>query len=277
MKRPIEVSIVIPTYNNNDALSRTIQSVIDQTFQDFEILIGDDGSTEDCKFAINWFRDLRIRHIRFNHQGNAARSRNYAMRHAQGKYVAFLDNDFEWRPEKLESQVIYFQKNGDLVMSWCNVSVCAGKDEIEEVCHPNKSRLWLDPVESLIFEGNIHLSTLMMRKEYLDRIGLFNEDTKIAGQEDAAFLLRVASCGPGMYDSKQKVIWHRDQKEPGRAGRFEDLSRRIEMLKDFIDYSDDKTYEKLATRQINTTKRKLAALSLIRGNFRDAGKMIFAN
>lgn len=272
MKKPIDVSVVIPTYNHVEALSRAVQSVIDQTFQNFEIVIGDDGSTEDSKLTIDWFRDLRIRHIRFSHQDNIARAKNYAMRHAQGKYITFLDPEFEWQPDKLETQLDHFAKNTDLVMAWGNVTLDAGKNETT----PGKSRVWLDPVESIINEDSIHLSTVMMRKDLLHKTGLFYEGSKFSGQEDPAFLLQVGNCGPGLYDSTPAVIWHQDTNYPRRANRDTELTNRIEMLRDFVELSEDNSHRKLATRQINKAKRRLAALSLRSGHFRDATKMIFA-
>lgn len=272
MKKPIDVSVVIPTYNHVKALSRAVQSVIDQTFQNFEIVIGDDGSTEDSKLTIDWFRDLRIRHIRFSHQGNIARTKNYAMRHAQGKYITFLDPEFEWQPDKLENQLDQFAKNTDLMMAWCNVKLT--DDDNEMVAR--KSRVWLDPVESIINEDSIHLSTVMMRKDLLQKTGLFYEDPKFSGQEDMAFLLRAGSCGPGLCDSTPSVIWHQDIRFPHRANRYNELANRIEMLRDFVEVSEDISHRKLATRQINKAKRRLAALSLRHGHFRDATKMIFA-
>ena len=103
-----QVSVIIPTYNRAHLLSRAIKSVLNQTFQDFEIIIVDDASTDDTDKLVVSFHDSRVRYIQHekNHGGGAVR--NSAIKQAQGDYIAFLDSDDEWLPEKLEKQMKLF-------------------------------------------------------------------------------------------------------------------------------------------------------------------------
>ncbi|HEC65389.1 MAG TPA: glycosyltransferase family 2 protein [bacterium] len=103
------VSVVIPTYNRAHLIGRAIQSVLDQTYQDFEIIVVDDGSRDNTCEVINDFDDERIRYIR--HQGNrgGAVARNTGIKAARGEYTAFQDSDDEWLPEKLKKQMEIFK------------------------------------------------------------------------------------------------------------------------------------------------------------------------
>ena len=100
----VEVSVVIPVYNAEKYVAETIQSVLDQTYQDFEILIIDDGSPDQSVEVCRQFTDPRIKIIHQLNRGLAG-ARNTGIHHAQGRYLAFLDADDLWKPEKLEKHV----------------------------------------------------------------------------------------------------------------------------------------------------------------------------
>ena len=104
------ISVIIPTYNRAHLLDKAIQSVLDQTYEDFEIIVIDDGSTDNTKEVVNSFNDDRLRYIRLEkNSGTSALPRNTGIRIAQGEYIAFQDDDSLWLPEKLERQVKAFQ------------------------------------------------------------------------------------------------------------------------------------------------------------------------
>ena len=99
-----KVSVIIPTYNRAAFLRLAIASVLNQTFQNFEIIVIDDASQDHTREVVNSLSDTRIRYIR--HEGNrgVAVSRNTGVVNAKGSYIAFLDDDDEWFPEKLQKQ-----------------------------------------------------------------------------------------------------------------------------------------------------------------------------
>ncbi|MGH7773523.1 MAG: glycosyltransferase family 2 protein [Candidatus Binatia bacterium] len=99
------VSVVIPTHNRAPLLSRAINSVLVQTFSDYEIIVVDDGSTDHTREIIEQFRGARMRYVRLERNCGASRARNVGIQAAQGEWVAFLDSDDEWLPRKLELQV----------------------------------------------------------------------------------------------------------------------------------------------------------------------------
>ena len=111
----ILVSVIIPTYNRAKLLKRAIESVLNQTFQDFELIVVDDGSTDDTKEIVKSFNNQKIIYIYQENFGGAALPKNVGIKMAQGKYIAILDSDDEWLPEKLQKQVTLFErsKNGN--------------------------------------------------------------------------------------------------------------------------------------------------------------------
>lgn len=105
------VSIVMPSYNTAKYIFGTIGSVLAQTYQNWELIIVDDCSTDDTDCVIRRFRDIRIRYFKNEKNSGAAVSRNRALREAKGKWIAFLDSDDLWMPDKLEKQIAFMEKN----------------------------------------------------------------------------------------------------------------------------------------------------------------------
>ena len=106
------VSIIMPSYNTAPYIAESIQSVIDQTYKDWELIIVDDCSTDNTDEVITSLHDERIRYFKNKKNGGAAVSRNKALRKAKGKWIAFLDSDDLWNPKKLEKQIEFMKENG---------------------------------------------------------------------------------------------------------------------------------------------------------------------
>ena len=106
------VSVIMPSYNTAKFIKETIESVLNQTYQNFEIIIVDDCSTDNTDEVVAEIKDERIKYIKNEKNSGAAISRNRALREAKGKWIAFLDSDDVWLPEKLEKQIAFMKKNG---------------------------------------------------------------------------------------------------------------------------------------------------------------------
>lgn len=104
------VSIIMPSYNTAQYITETIQSVINQTYQNWELIIVDDCSTDDTDIVVGKIKDPRIKYIKNQRNSGAAVSRNRALKIANGRWVAFLDSDDLWKPEKLEKQIRFMTK-----------------------------------------------------------------------------------------------------------------------------------------------------------------------
>ena len=117
MKQPPLVSILVPTYNRADTLGRTLQSIIDQTFRDFEMIVIDDGSTDETRSLVEGFAQYGS--LKYIYQSNSgvgvARANGIGV--ARGEFLAFCDSDDVWSPDKLEKQMALFTPNTALVYS----------------------------------------------------------------------------------------------------------------------------------------------------------------
>lgn len=106
------ISIVMPSYNTDKYIENSINSVINQTYTNWELIIVDDCSSDNTDEIIRGFDDIRIRYVKNDRNSGAAISRNRALRLAQGRWIAFLDSDDLWRPEKLEKQLQFMKEHG---------------------------------------------------------------------------------------------------------------------------------------------------------------------
>lgn len=121
----------MPSYNTGKYIAETIESVLVQTYKDWELIIVDDCSTDDTDEVVKkYLSDKRIEYLKNSHNSGAAVSRNRALREAKGKWIAFLDSDDLWMPEKLEKQIDFMEKN-DYHFSYTNY------EEIDEKSVPN--------------------------------------------------------------------------------------------------------------------------------------------
>lgn len=169
------VSVILPTYNRAQLIGRAIQSVLDQTYQDFELIIVDDGSKDNTAKIINNLEDRRIKYVRHekNKGANAARNTGIAM--ARGEYIAFQDSDDEWFPEKLEKQMRIFKTaSADVGV------VYTGFWRVEE-----DQKVYIPSPKIKQKEGNIHTKLLhgnfvttqavVIKRKCFNKAGLFDE------------------------------------------------------------------------------------------------------
>lgn len=124
------VSIIMPSYNTAQYIAESIQSVLKQTYANWELIIVDDCSTDNTDEIVTSIEDKRIRYFKNEKNSGAAVSRNKALREARGRWIAFLDSDDLWYPEKLEKQIRFMMENG-YHFSYTNYS------EIDEASQPN--------------------------------------------------------------------------------------------------------------------------------------------
>ncbi|MDR8393380.1 glycosyltransferase family 2 protein [Aliifodinibius sp. S!AR15-10] len=186
MSKPL-VSVIIPTYNRSKLLKRAIDSVLQQTYSHLECLVVDDASTDNTNEVIAEYEDERIIYIRHNENKHVSVARNTGIKHAGGKYLAFLDDDDEWLPSKLEKQVQVFESVDSKVgLIYCWMDFYDGKKLIQQR-HPKlrgdifKETLSSQPI------GNA--STLLVKTEIAEEIGGF--DTNLPRGNDGDFIRRI--------------------------------------------------------------------------------------
>ena len=175
------VSIIIPAYNPGAYLEKTLESVVAQTFQDWEAIVVDDGSKEDISQTTDRFPGVRL--IRQENAGPAV-ARNQGMLAARGEWIAFLDADDIWLPGKLEAQLKFMAKHPDIQLSHTQFELM----EADGTLSGTRSGQAIRSYPDLLRGSHIRTSTVLMRRDCLAKVGLFNPDYR--GPEDYEFFLR---------------------------------------------------------------------------------------
>ena len=192
VNKPVVVSIIIPTYNRAYCLSRTIQSVLDQKFQDFEIIIVDNYSTDNTDEVVESFDDDRLTLLKFKNEGIVAASRNLGIKKAKGKYIAFLDSDDWWVPRKLEISIDYLMSGADLVYhDLHNIFKLPVNIKRSSLV---RTRALINPVfDDLLSNGNaIVNSSVVVRTDLIQKINGFSEEPELVGSEDFDGWMRLS-------------------------------------------------------------------------------------
>src|SRR2546427_10997567 len=186
---PPSVSVVIPVYNGEQFLADAIQSVLDQTYQNFEVIVVDDGSTDGSAAVAKRFGEA----IRYVHKANGgvSKARNTGIAAARGTYLAFLDQDDLWLPDKLAAQVAYLDSHPEIGAVYCQCEV-KGKG-----WWLRSGLYYAEPVKGdlvCLMRGGtcLLMTTTMFRREVLEKIGGFDETFIGAGYEDADLTIRVS-------------------------------------------------------------------------------------
>lgn len=183
------VSIITPSYNTANFISETINSVLSQTYNNWEMIIVDDCSTDNTDEIVKPFLvDTRIRYLKNKKNSGAAVSRNYALREAKGKWIAFLDSDDLWQPDKLEKQ-ISFMKSNDYHFSYTDYEEIDEKSIPLGVTVSGPSKVTMHGMYNYCWLGCL---TVMYDSEY---IGLIQIDD-IKKNNDYAMWLKVCKKAP---------------------------------------------------------------------------------
>ncbi len=182
-------SIVVPTYNRAELLQRALRSVLQQTFQSFEVVVVDNRSTDTTREVIESLGDDRIQCLDVQNNGIIAVSRNMGIRYARGEWVCFLDSDDWWYPKKLEVASRHLS-GSDIIYHDLHIYNSNGRIRWQKV----KGKYLRPPVFSrLMKSGNVIVtSSVVVRKEVLEKVGGFDEDAAIVAAEDYDLWLRIA-------------------------------------------------------------------------------------
>jgi glycosyltransferase involved in cell wall biosynthesis len=185
-----EVSVVIPTYNRAAVLQEAIQSVMLQTYPDYEVIVVDDGSTDNTRDVVSAFSG-KGRYVLQQNRGRSA-ARNHGIRLARGRYIAFLDSDDMFLPEKLGVQVSALKSGWDFGMAYSHSLAMYEPGRIAEGHLHARGRLsgWIHP-EILFIQGTvITVPSVLVRARILGEVGGFDETMHIC--EDLDLWRRIA-------------------------------------------------------------------------------------
>lgn len=187
-----KVSVVIPTYNRADMVGDAIQSVLDQTFTDWGLVVVDDGSEDSTRDVVSGFDDPRIRYI-YQENRKLPGARNTGIRASSGDYVAFLDSDDLFLPEKLETQVAALDRNSDvgcIASGWMEVD---SNGAPLRTLRPWRLKSGLAPSDWL-YGCPVTVPAVLVRRHWLVRVGLFDEEQHYVEDWDLWLRLVYAGC-----------------------------------------------------------------------------------
>lgn len=195
--QPELISVIIPTHNRAHTLSRAIRSVLDQTYNNLEIIVVDDGSTDNTTKVVSEIKDARVKYVKLPENKGAAAARNEGIRQLTGEYISFLDSDDQWMPEKLELSLNVFRNNKE-----SNIGLVYTNGRL--IKQGKQAKFFISPKNSgIVYSSKQRAKNIfptspaspgtpfwVLSKKALVRTGFFDE--KIKNWEDVDFFVRLA-------------------------------------------------------------------------------------
>ena len=184
------ISVIIPAYNQGHFLGEAIESVLAQTYPDFEVLVVDDGSTDDTAVVAQSYTDPRVHYI-YKENGGLSSARNAGLRQAKGAYISYLDSDDCFLPQKLTLLVAELEANPQ-------IGLVAGQALLIDE-HGRQSGKKFDrplpenPVE-LLLVNPLHVGSVLLRREWQEEVGFFDETLRSYEDWDMWLRLALADC-----------------------------------------------------------------------------------
>jgi len=261
------VSIIVPTYNRAHLIEETIQSVIDQGYKNWELIIVDDGSIDDTKKKVEKCNDLRIRYFFIQHTGIIGAVRNFGIKNARGQFIAFLDSDDLWLPHKLEYQLDLLQKHPQAAFVFGHGEHFGSG----ATSTPNLERLFVGRVyEPFLFEQRFifYMPTLLFRKEVMDKIIAIDESLFYG--DDIDLFLRIAYAFEGIFSNDIIIKIRKAERSHSRNNELSAYEEYLIMLKKHL--HENRLTLKQFSQLAAGHHYKLGLLYLQSGNARRAKK-----
>jgi glycosyltransferase involved in cell wall biosynthesis len=219
-----KISVIITTYNRAHYICETIDSVLAQTFTDYEIIVVDDGSTDNTKETLKAYGD-KVRYFYQTNQGQPA-AENTAISNARGQYLAFVDDDDSWLPTKLEEQIKVLENDPDLGFVCCEAYYT---DADGKIVHHWKKKPWHHENFISLYDGNfLNHSSVLLKRDLFDKIGGF--DPALLTTQDYDLWLRLAYVCKFKFMPVPltKIRLHPNNKHKNKVRKLKDRVRIIQ-------------------------------------------------
>lgn len=190
MSEQILISIILPTYNRKVFLERCIQSVLDQTYSNFELIIIDDGSTDGTAELVRQFSDPRLKYYWKENQKFPSIARNFGVKQAKSEWIAFIDSDDTWERNKLEIQLSSLNLNPKAALISTLISID------NKLIKNHRTRHSYDYFNDLLWRNFIFTSTVLLKKSIFNEFEGFDQSLQIA--EDYDLWLKISAKYPVM-------------------------------------------------------------------------------
>ncbi len=251
-----EVSVLIPTYNRKHFIGKAIESVLNQTYRDYELIIVDDGSTDG---TYEWIAATypSIRLARWEVNRGATVVLNEGIRLTRGEFVAFLDSDDRWKPNYLEEQVKALKANPDAVTAYCNYTEIK-RDGSQVDINLKPMKMYPNMTHLLLMDNVIHsMSLVVVRREALLKVGGVNEKLKIS--YDRELQLRMLYLGKIVHVPQTLMV--KVMHDGNLVGNYWRWSKEVLMVLDIF-FADERSqpYKHLKAEAKSRWSLKLAKL-----------------
>lgn len=248
----MKVSILLPSYNHEKFVGAAIDSVLSQSYSDFELLVGDDGSTDHTAEVIRKYSDPRI--VFFPHQSNLGATLNhrFLLEKAKGEYVALINSDDLWLPDKLEKQVQYLDDHPAAVMcaGWAKFIDENGNDiDIGDNIFEQRNRTQAEWIEYFFIHGNcICHPSVLVRREVYEKLGFYN--LALRQLPDFEMWVRMIQEGE-FYIFQQPMVAHRrfmcegeNTSSPTLNNSIRDVMESYYILSNYLENLSDQLFYK---------------------------------
>lgn len=230
----MKVSVIIPTWNRSAIVGAAIKSAICQTYKPLEIIVVDDGSTDDTARVVSNLRNWNVKYIRISHSGLPSVTRNVGIKHSLGDWIAFLDSDDTWFKNKLELQVAHIMENN------CDAS-CSNAIVVSNPTDMSSSSLLLTKKSSavsffeLLLSNPVVCSSVLVNKSALRQCRGFSENESLRAIEDYDLWLRLSDKFKISYLEQPLVRYLASSNTSVRGKGIADVRmQKLEILRNFI-------------------------------------------
>jgi glycosyltransferase involved in cell wall biosynthesis len=267
------VSIILPTYNGLPYLREAIESVRGQTFTNWELIVIDDGSTDDSVAWLESLGEVRLRILRSEHIAHRARLRNRGIAAARAQWIAFIDSDDRWKPNKLERQLEFHAARSELQWSYTGRVIIDANGQVfhhpqHQAWRPHSGRILL-PL--LVFDAQIALPSVLARRSLLERVGGFADRRWGEDYELWIRLAQEAECG--LIDEQLVEI----RAHPSTsAGRPEVIQAYLEIYERLARTAQDPVERRIARQQQAKDAVRLARNLIGRRQYAPAFAALFS-
>lgn len=282
-----KISVIMPVYNTKEEFLReAIESILSQTFKDFELIIVDDASDKFIEDIVSSYSDKRIVYHKMLKNSGAAEARNYAIKNAKGKYIAFMDSDDISSPERLEKQYSFLEKNKEIGCLGTQVRIIG---KTEQNLKPEKHE---EIKEKLLTSGCVFCqSSVMLRKNILENNNIFYK-TKYVPAEDYALWLDLIGYTQFAI-LPDTLVYYRDhidnishrkakiQRENCILAQLDTLERffckKIEKKKLIFHFLTKETYTEEDLEEFEQVLSNIKCKTLVNGNFEQLLTLLLRN
>uniref|UniRef100_UPI00404789E5 glycosyltransferase family 2 protein n=1 Tax=Shewanella baltica TaxID=62322 RepID=UPI00404789E5 len=239
------ISVIIPTHNRSVMLDRAINSVLKQTYSNFEIIVVDDASTDNTESLVLQYEDPRVSYIKIKESKGANFARNTGVRSSNGEYVAFLDDDDIWFPNKLLSQVEMLKNNSNLGLVYTGIEVVT---EGEDIRYSIKPKFNGDISKTILTDNCIGTtSTVVLSRKVFEKAGGFDEN--LPQLQDYDLWIRIAQICEVGFISDDLIYYYVHQS-------ISQLTSSADKNKSAIEYIDKKYAHLINDLPLNLQRKR---------------------